>query len=39
MQLVCFYPNDEVGCEVLLGKDYEVAVTSRFGYHCRSAII
>ena len=34
-----FYPNDEVDCEVPLGKDYEAAFTSKFRYHCRSAVI
>jgi hypothetical protein len=34
-----FYPNDEVDCEVPLGKDYEAAFTSKFRYPCRPAVI
>ena len=34
-----FYPNDEVDCEVPLGKDYETAFTSKLRCHCRPAVI
>jgi hypothetical protein len=38
LQLICFWPNDEVDCEVPLGKVAAV-ITSKICYHCGSAII